>query len=321
VLHDRAGDDRYESYTASQGAATFGVGVLADLNGADQYRCFTTSQGFGATKGCGLLVDSGDGDDLYEANDNVIDFPAPQDANHNATLVQGVGYGRRADYSDGHSLLGGIGVLIESGGRNTFSCGVFGQGAGYWYGAGVLSAGTGDDTYRGVYYTQGASAHFAVGVLWDSGGNDDYRATMHASQALGHDFGTGFLIDDAGNDRHEAPGLSLGAGNANGFGFFWDKAGDDTYAPSPGTAPFFGGASTEASARNSIRERNLTLGIFLDSGGNDTYPATFPLAQNNTLWTMPRTDAMFPGQRGAGIDVEASADASVLDSIALGMSG
>jgi len=36
------------------------------------------------------------------------------------------------------------------------------------------------------------------------------------------------------------------------------------------------------------------------------------------LWTMPRTDAMFPVQRGAGLDVEAGADASVLDVIALG---
>jgi len=320
VLHDRAGDDRYESYTASQGAGSFGVGILADLDGADQYRCFTTSQGFGATWGCGLLVDIGDDDDLYEANDKVIDFPAPQDANHNATLAQGMGYGRRADYSDGHSLFGGVGALIESGGKNTFSCGVYGQGAGYWYGVGLLSSGTSDDTYRGVYYTQAASAHFAVGVLWDMGGNDDYRATMHASQALGHDFGTGFLIDDAGNDKYQAPGLSLGAGNANGFGFFWDKAGDDSYAPSPGTAPFFGGASTEASARNAIRERNLTIGIFLDTGGNDTYPATFPPAQNNSQWTMARTDTMFPAQRGAGIDTEAGADTSVLDALNLGMS-
>jgi len=316
VLHDRAGNDRYESYTAAQGAGSFGVGVLADLDGADEYRCFTTSQGFGATWGCGLLVDAGEGDDLYEANDKVIDFPAPQDQNHNATLAQGMGYGRRADYSDGHSLRGGVGALIEGGGKNSFSCGVYGQGAGYWYGAGILSAGSGDDTYRGVYYTQGATAHFAVGVLWDTGGNDDYRATTHASQGLGHDFGTGFLIDDAGNDNYQAPGLSMGAGNANGFGFFWDKAGDDTYAPSPGTAPLFGGALTEASARNSIRERNLTLGIFLDTGGNDTYPPTFAAAQNNTLWTMPRTDQMLPAQRGAGLDVEANAaalDAALLD--------
>jgi len=316
VLHDRGGDDRYESYTASQGAGTFGVGVLADLDGADQYRCFTTSQGFGATKGCGLLVDAGSGDDLYEANDTVIDFPAPQDQNHNATLAQGMGYGRRADYSDGHSLQGGIGALIESGGKNTFSCGVYGQGAGYWYGAGLLSAGTGDDTYRGVYYTQAASAHFAVGVLWDLGGNDDYRATMHASQGLGHDFGTGFFIDDAGDDKHEAPSLSLGAGHANGFGFFWDKGGADTYAATPGTAPYFGAASAEPTVRNTIRERNLAIGIFLDTGGSDTYPPTFPSAQNNTLWTMPRTEAILPAQRGAGLDVEA--EAAAMDALALG---
>jgi hypothetical protein len=145
-------------------------------------------------------------------------------------------------------------------------------------------------------------------VLWDEGGNDTYHATMHASQALGHDFGPGFLIDDAGNDRYQAPGLSLGAGNANGFGFFWDKAGDDIYAMQPGTVPFFGGAVIETARLNSIRDRNLTLGIFLDSGGNDTYPATPTHLRNNALWTLAETSKPpLPSVRGAGLDAEGAA--------------
>lgn len=304
VLHDRGGDDRYDGYTGAQGAANFGVGVLGDLGGNDEYRCFTTSQGFGGTMGSGFLVDVGEGNDLYDANDSVIDFPAPQDPKHNATLAQGMGYGRRADYSDGHSLAGGIGALIEGGGDNSFRCGIYGQGAGYWLGAGLLSAGAGNDTYHGVWYTQGAVAHFAVGVLWDSGGNDHYVATSHASQGLGHDFGTGFLIDDSGNDKYEAPGLSVGSGNNNGFGFFWDKAGDDDYTRVRGTSLTFGTGRLEPAFKNSIRERNPSLGIFLDSGGNDSYPPKLARTGNNTSWLMPREETAFASQLGAGLDLQ-----------------
>lgn len=305
LLQDRSGNDRYDCYMLGQGSASFGVGVLADLSGSDEYRCFTASQGFGATKGGGLLVDAGTEDDLYEANDTVIDFPSPQTPEHNASLAQGAGFGRRADYLDGHSMAGGIGVLVDGGGQNTFSGGLFCQGAGYWYGAGMLLTGTGDDTYRGVWYVQGAAAHFAVGVLYDEGGNDHYVATTNMAQGAGHDFAGGFLIDAAGDDRHEAPNLSLGAGNVNGFGFFWDKAGDDTYIVSPSTT--LGRASIEASGQGTIRERDLTIGIFLDTGGQDTYPAELPWAQNNSLWTMAQSGAApIPAVRGAGLDSEAS---------------
>jgi len=305
VLHDRGGDDRYDVYTQGQGSGMFGVGILADLDGADQYRCFATAQGYGETKGFGLLLDAGGGADLYEANDTVIDFPSAQDRQHNASRAQGAGFGRRADYLDGHSLAGGIGALVDDGGKNTFSGGLFCQGAGYWYGAGLLCAGASDDTYRGVWYVQGASAHFAVGVLWDAGGDDDYRATHNMAQGAGHDFGPGFLIDHAGNDRHQAPNLSLGGGNANGFGLFWDRAGDDTYVVNPSTT--LGRASIEASGRNSIRERNLTLGLFLDTGGSDTYPTNLPWAKNNALWTMADSGPPpIPVMRGVGLDTEAA---------------
>ncbi len=304
ILQDRAGDDRYDCYMTGQGAGTFGVGVLADLDGRDEYRCFTTSQGFGETRGCGLLVDAGAQKDLYEANDTVIDFPSPQTKEHNANLAQGVGFGRRADYLDGHSLAGGIGALVDGGGDNMFSGGLFCQGAGYWYGAGVLSAGDGMDTYRGVWYVQGSAAHFAVGILHDTGGNDVYQATMNVAQGAGHNFSVGFLMDDAGDDRHEAPNLSLGGGNANGFGFFWDKVGNDTYVVTPSTT--LGRASIEGSGRGSIRERNITLGLFLDTGGRDAYPTGKPWAKDGAGWIMAQSGAPpIPAMRGAGLDTEA----------------
>ncbi|HSV73615.1 MAG TPA: hypothetical protein VLH79_07635, partial [Chthonomonadales bacterium] len=154
VLIDSAGADRYDAYTFAQGSAEFGLGALCDSGGADEYRCFTASQGFGGTMGCGLLLDGGLEDDLYEANDTVIDFPSPQDRAHNASLAQGCGFGRRADHLDGRSLAGGVGALLDLGGNNRFVAGVFAQGVGYWYGVGLLCSGPGNDQYEGVWYVQ-----------------------------------------------------------------------------------------------------------------------------------------------------------------------
>ncbi len=297
VLADWAGDDTYDCHTAGQASALGGVGVLLDAGGADTYRCFSYSQGYGSTAGCGILADLGTGDDTYEANDAVLDFPSPQSAQHNVSMAQGAGYGRRADYTDGHSLSGGIGILMDAGGRNTFTCGVFGQGVGYWYGLGMLLTGPGADAHTGQWYVQAAAAHFAVGILDDEGGDDTYTAYMNMAQGAGHDFSVGFLTDRAGNDRHTAPNLSLGGGNANGLGFLWDRSGDDAYTVGPSIT--LGRASAPGGG---IRERNLTLGLFLDTGGKDTYPNGAPSAKNDTLWSMPATGTT---SRGAGLDVEA----------------
>lgn len=297
ALADFGGDDIYDCHTAGQASALGGVGVLLDTDGKDAYRCFSYSQAYGSTAGCGILADLGAGDDLYEANDKVIDFPSPQSAEHNVSMAQGAGYGRRADYTDGHSLAGGVGILMDAGGNNTFTCGVFGQGVGYWYGLGMLLTGPGKDSHTGQWYVQGASAHFAVGILDDEGGDDTYTALMNMAQGAGHDFSVGFLTDRAGNDRYMAPNLSLGGGNANGLGFLWDRAGDDTYTVRPSIT--LGRASAPGGG---IRERNLTIGLFLDTGGKDTYPGELPSAADGKLWTMGPADT---SSRGAGLDTEA----------------
>ncbi|HLV80844.1 MAG TPA: hypothetical protein VKT32_11210, partial [Chthonomonadaceae bacterium] len=68
-----------------------------------------------------------------------------------------------------------------------------------------------------------------------------------------------------------------------------------------------GGASIEATGTNSVRERDLTLGIFLDTGGRDTYPAELPAAHNNARWSMADIGMKraLPVMRGAGLDTEA----------------
>jgi hypothetical protein len=282
MLIDKEGDDTYDSYADSQGFGKFGIGILEDHAGNDRYLGFTQIQGVGLIGGIGALIDRG-GDDFYIANDGVIDFPSPQSTQHNVSMAQGAGYGLRSDYLTGHSLSGGIGLLYDQAGKDSYQCGVFGQGTGYWEGVGLLWDEKGDDRYHGMWYVQGAAAHYAFAYLEDLDGTDTYVAEMNMAQGAGHDFSVGFLLDRNGNDSYTAPNLSLGAGNANGIGVFVEMVGNDKYTSTGVTL----GKSAEAT-RGSIRERALCLGVFIDFDGTDTYPSAATWAKNGARvanWT------------------------------------
>ena len=274
VVYDREGRDTYDAYADSQGFGMFGVGMLEDDGGDDRYFGFNQVQGVGQTMGFGFLFDK-TGTDTYSANDSVFDFPSAQSSEHNISMSQGAGNGRRADYLDGHSLAGGVGILFDLEGNDTYTCGVFGQGVGYWKGVGFLWDSQGFDSYTGQWYVQGAAAHFAIGVLDDEQASDRYKAPMNMAQGAGHDFSIGVLIDRAGDDNYVAPNLSLGAGNANGIGAFFDLSGNDTYESLGITL----GKAAEA-PKLSLRSRALCLGAFFDGGGNDKYPSACPWATN-----------------------------------------
>lgn len=299
ILIDRAGDDRYEAITASQGAGLFGVGILSDESGNDIYHAFQQIQGYGYVRGAGMLIDV-EGDDRYVADNESIRFPSSQDKQSNSSLAQGFGFGKRADYLDGHSLAGGLGFLIDGAGNDDYRCGVFGQGCAYWYGVGILADATGNDSYDGIWYVQGSGAHFALGILWEGDGDDIYHATRNMAIGAGHDFSLGLLYERSGDDRYTAPNLSLGGGNANGIGFFWDVEGDDDYSVEAGTT--LGRANV--GRRGGRRDRMETLGLFLDTGGADTYPVSKAFAGNNRLWTQTGLNKEHPldTERGVGID-------------------
>ncbi|MFQ5869391.1 MAG: hypothetical protein ACE5JC_05770 [Candidatus Zixiibacteriota bacterium] len=136
----------------------------------------------------------------------------------------------------------------------------------------------------------------------DVKGNDHYIATMNMAQGAGHDFTLGFLLEEDGNDIYDCPNLSLGGGNANGIGIFWDKRGDDTYNP---TGQITLGRAN-IGTRGYLRDHLLCLGLFLDTGGNDTYAK--PFAKNNSIWTQPglKPDAPLEAEKGVGLDGEYS---------------
>jgi hypothetical protein len=289
MLLDVAGKDAYSGGQLAQGAGCFGVGALVDLAGDDSYHCLTQSQAYGAPKGVGLLVDR-EGNDGYEADDTNIVNPSPQTKDHNVSLAQGAGFGRRAHPGDGHSLAGGIGLLVDGAGDDHYCCGVFGQGVAYWYSTGFLVDRSGNDEYQGVWYVQGSSAHYAVAALCDLAGSDHYMATMTQSQGAGHDYSISLLHDLSGNDVYECPSNSLGVGLWNGIGLFRDGAGNDTYKTGAAALGYVGDSRPESSC----------LGLFLDEGGDDTLPAD-GLAKPHGLWVRPDI-AGHPLAHAAGLD-------------------
>lgn len=297
AIFDRKGSDRYFGYKNAIGGAVGGFGLVEDAEGDDVYYGFTRTQGFGGPRGVGCVIDR-NGRDQYIAEDKVLDFPSAQSALHNISFAQGAGVGRRADYLDGFSQSGGVGLLIDLAGNDRYSCGVFGQGTGYWAGFGGLIDQAGDDTYSGQWYVQGAAAHFAVGMLRDLSGEDTYTGPMNMAMGAGHDFSVGLLEDRSGNDRYNAGPLALGAANANGIGIFTDGAGDDFYQA---TAICLG-QSSEA-PKGTLRERALSLALFWDGGGDDSYPVQAPYAQNSkrqTNWAAQQQ----PSESQVGIFVD-----------------
>lgn len=307
ILHDVSGDDHYSGISLVQGSGTYGTGLLVDGGGSDVYRCYTLSQGYGFTLGAGLLLDVS-GNDRYQANDTDIRFASAQSAEHNSSLSQGFGFGRRADFTDGHSWAGGLGMLVDGSGDDEYSCSVFGQGCAYWYGIGILADKAGADSYSGQWYCQGSGAHFALGILQDNAGNDTYNAAMNMCIGAGHDFSLGWLEDMAGDDSYTAPNLSLGAGNANGYGVFWDHGGNDTYRTKGTTL----GQASSARA-GSLRDFITTLGVFIDGGGDDLYldnsdPGNlvpFDFCGDGMSWTRPgKSNPPLDAEKGCGIDVK-----------------
>lgn len=266
VIWDLKGDDTFDCYSFCQASSLFGGGFLLDSDGKDSYSGFRSLQAFAATNGSSLLMDLGKGSDSFLAYTSPLDFPSLIDPKVNSSFAQGTSLGKRSDIIDGYSWAGGVAVLIDDGGDNTFKAGFFAQGFAYWYGLAMLLTSEGNDQYLSDKYSAGSATHYGIGILYDKGGNDTYRVSQELGLGVGHDFSYGVLIDLKGNDKYTAANLSLGCGSANGMGFFWDNEGDDTYTVS---AKQFMGCAIDRVGRHSLRNRNHTLGVFVDADGKD----------------------------------------------------
>ena len=225
ILADLAGRDQYTAIAVAQGAGSFGVGVLAEGGGDDSYFGNYFVQGAGDTGGFGAIVEAA-GNDNYFAGGLFEDLRAP--GKSYKSLSQGFGFGDRPDESI-VGASGGIGVIAEAEGNDTYVADYFAQGSSYWFSLGILDDRKGNDRYISGRYSQGAGIHLSAGILIDGEGDDVYLADFGVAQGCGHDYGIGFLLDNGGNDRYISGVIAQGAGNDNGIGVLSDNGGDDNY--------------------------------------------------------------------------------------------
>ncbi|MCU0315596.1 MAG: hypothetical protein MUC92_03275 [Fimbriimonadaceae bacterium] len=305
LLLDESGDDQYLlKKTFGIGAAYFGVGLVADLTGNDVYRSLALSMGFGGTFGFGALIEL-EGDDDYKTADE--GNPSIAWGGKTVSLSLGCGYGRRADYGDGQSQAGGIGIVIDGRGDDQYHSSIFSMGSGYWWGFGIMEDRAGDDTYRCTHYSLGSGAHFALGSFVDLAGNDSYNDRPDAVErwgALGRDGAIAVCIDAAGDDVWG--NLTGGHADLNSIALFWDQKGNDLYKrmqpfdpASFGNRPF-GSCVPYGSFRN-FRDRMKSVGVFLDTQGIDVYPPGMTAAENSS-WKINSG----PNEFGFGWDLEAN---------------
>jgi len=256
LLHDYEGDDRYQLQELGQGAAFFGVAALVDDNGNDLYSATEFSQGLGGSKGAALLLERRGNDRYFATHKHPNGY-----GNRNtwSGWSQGVGFGFR------QLAAGGVGILHDLEGDDSYLAGNFSQACGYFFGLGIFADDRGNDEVRGNRYCQGALAHQAAAWFRDGAGDDYYWGQEATNQAGTWDVGAGLFQDLAGNDRYHGGGLSLGGAAQNSLAFFIDFGGHDSYAAG-GTAFGEGGANTYSGGRGA-----RSLGIFLDLAGADEY--------------------------------------------------
>jgi hypothetical protein len=258
VLADFGGHDEYSCKAYCQASGIFGIGLLAEASGNDKYFADIFSQGVGLTQGYGALIEAG-GDDNYYAGGFIPDHRQPHKAFK--SMSQGFGYGIRSDGVES-GASGGIGIIADQEGDDTYIGDYFGQGSSYWYALGILSDKEGNDKYMAGRYSQGAGIHQSAGILSDSHGDDEYFVHYGVSQGCGYDLAIGFLLDNSGDDKYSGGVISQGAGNGNGFGVLNDNGGKDEYnflEPGQGSGHY-------------LPFRNLgSLGVFVDTGGGEDF--------------------------------------------------
>lgn len=249
LLFDAKGNDIYRATEFSQGAGLFGVGILSDMEGDDKYHAPVFSQGVGFTKGLGLLYDYSGDDEAFCSGSIPSSYGTPGIFRG---WSQGCGVGFR------YFASGGIGMVLDAGGRDRWEAGNFSQGGGYYYGLGIFRAGgDDDDMYIGSRYAQGFSAHQAAGLFIEDGGNDHYSTRYSVVSGLAWDECVSVFIDEKGNDTYEGGEFfSLGASAHSSISLFIDKSGEDIYRYHKGPAI----------AGEPDREGVTSFSLFMDLG-------------------------------------------------------
>lgn len=225
ILYHGSGPGTFRGRKFCQGTGQMGIGLLWNSMGDTVYNCAGQGQALGFFKGAGIVIDEA-GNDYYQLGGLEPDFRDPS----KSTVSMGQGFGkglRQEEKKDGVS--GGIGLLIDGSGNDSYTADYFAQGASYYYGVGILDDLSGDDRYIAGRYAQGAGIHSSVGVLLDRKGDDFYYTSFGVAQGMGHDYGVGLLEDAQGDDYYWGGTLVQGSATAGSIGLLIDKEGKDRY--------------------------------------------------------------------------------------------
>ncbi|MHC5077672.1 MAG: HEAT repeat domain-containing protein [Planctomycetota bacterium] len=250
-----------------QGFSIFGYSVFTERGGRDTYRCAAMGQGCASTLGVTILAEGG-GDDTYRAGGKYGFY-----VGWDSSCAQGAASGMRPWPPTGKlTVYGGVALLSEAGGNDTYHCYNIGQGGSYIFALGMLVDSAGDDTYTGKNYTRGVGVHLSAAICIDKAGNDLHLGD-YGQNGMSLDRASSVFIDLAGDDLYRCKaGLGFST-KPRGCAIFVEAAGNDIYG---GPGRFFGycnvpfGDDAESSA------------FFFDFGGKDTYPAK--AFKNDATW-------------------------------------
>jgi hypothetical protein len=317
VLFDGGGNDIYTVEAFGQGAGLLGIGVFLDRGGdIDRMRIWHAGQGFGTARGVGIAIDTG-GDNVWLAEPatgiaDVLYFSFPDRGQSNQNLAQGMGAGLFPPdqrFPDRQPMGGGMGVLFDLDGDDTYTVGTYGIGAGVHHGMGFFIDAGGADVYVARYGAVGFGHTVGVGTFLELGGDDVYLVDGRViSSMLGHgsQLGAGVFTDFFGDERYQVPSTSGGVGTQNGAGVFFDLGGaDDHTALSLNT---WGYAAAQFEDETDPRRDLPTYGLFIDaSQSEDIYTRIDledpepPLIGDDLTWTQ-RANPDLDSELGVGID-------------------
>ena len=307
LLWDDGGTDDYECESACQAAAASGLGLLHEGGGDDSYRAFYSAQAFASPAAFAMLYDA-DGADTYHLEPDEPFVYAWYDGwTHNISRGQGASTGwRRANYMEDVYLSGGIGMLRDRAGDDSYTASVMAQANGYWFGFGILADAAGDDRYNGYNYVQGATEHFALAAFLEGGGDDTYNDAMeptHSDLGLAHDYSVTVFVEGGGDDWYYGPDRGIGVSKCHGLGILVDRSGDDEFHTWSDKA--IGWATDYDWAAGTCGESTWipSYGFFADLDGSDLYDKPDPTGYgDDQTWITDDPDDLDAMELSGGVD-------------------
>ncbi len=212
------GDDDYRGGMLAQGFGYTGAGICQDTGGSDLYTIQAFGQGSARTKGVGWLIDQ-DGMDQYRALNQ-------------ESFAQGASAGFFGWATD---TPGGVGMLSDLKGQDTYSASDYAQGCGVGQAVGALHDAEGRDVYSGGRWCQASGNRAGAGYLTDLSGDDLY-ASDSGSCAFAGEESVAILRDKAGADRYVCLGPSIVTALPSGTALLIDGGGVDVFGARTGVA-------------------------------------------------------------------------------------